>query len=170
MKKIVSLTIVALFSLLLAACSDRGPVVKTGPATESAPPKVYTSPAASLAPVTRTVKAIVISKLNTEFTSKPNCDGGECYDIDFTVAFKFDGYKTVAENFSFQSFSYEPGTAKSDPRVVSGKKLYDTLSKIDPEKLSLTLTDDKVTKITRVQEEQGTTLIPEEVLWEKKSY
>lgn len=163
MKRITSLSIVVLFVLVSAACSgNNGPAVKTGPLTEPTPAP------SKPAPVVATPISVALSELKVKFTPKPECDGGECYDVDFDVSFGGVAGNNYSKHFTFGSFDYKVGGAKNDPEIVRGRKLYAALSSTDPKKLSVTITNGEITKIVRVEEVQNKTLIPEAVLWDAK--
>ncbi len=113
--------------------------------------------------------AIGLSKLNTKLTPMPDCDAGECTDVDFTVGFKV-GEKTYSRKIEDGSFTRTKGASKSDERVVAVQTLYKSLTSLVPKNTKVYVVQEEVVKIVQAEQWQGKEFTPEVVLWEKQSY
>lgn len=167
MKKLVAFTIVVISVLFFIGCGSEGskPTVTTLPAKNESP-----TPTPTPAKVFRTVTDIGISKLQTTLTAFPNCDGSECYDVEFFVAFKFDDGTKKQLNIAYTGYGDKSGVAKNHEDVKKGLELYKTLSSIDKSKLIVTILGDDIIEISSSEEWEGKNFTPETSLWQYKKY
>jgi hypothetical protein len=108
----------------------------------------------------------------TEFIKKPDCDGGECMRVNFTVGFKLAGNdaQIFTRKFSETGFTYVVGDAKKDEDVLRAIQMHKTFRAIDPKKVVLTLSSNEIIKISTVEEIKGKELIPSEILWQNQNF
>ncbi len=162
--------VVLMAVLALASCGSGGTKTQSSNVPAVMPPAESVKTAAIPAPVVVAIpEAIGVSKPNVKFTPYPDCDGGECYNIEFAIGVRLKGKaESLMVHISRFAYARKVGGAKKDPEYMKAKRLHDTLSSIDPKKVSVTLIGDKVTKIVLLEEWQGNKFAPEEVLWEEE--
>jgi hypothetical protein len=164
--KFMNLFFFALLSFVLVACNNE--VKPTQQASASAPESLEVAPSDT---VQAAVTMIGVSKITTDFTPYPECDGGECYTVKFTIGLKLQGEDASRSvDVYVDTYGMKAGVTKTAPEIKDAQNLHSTLSAINPEKVAVILVNNKITEIASIEEWQGKTFVPKTVLWKAKEH
>jgi len=163
MKKLFLIASISITLFLVSCDNTERKQTETPKAVE---PKTVVKKIESVTP-----NSIGVSKITTKFISYPKCDGGECYDVEFTIGVKIKGeQKSRVIPVRAGGYVKEKNGAKTQESVLEAEKLHKKMISINPKKVIVTLVDNQVTKIILIEEWQGKIFTPETVLWEIKNY
>lgn len=136
-------------------------------------PKKDAPPASILKPKeeVKTVfpKSIGVSAIQTAYTPFPKCDGGECYDVSFTIGISLAGEsKSRTIPIAEKTFSGEKDTAKKLPEVLKTLGLHKTILNTAPSEVVVTLQNDEIVEVVKIEHWDGNVFSPQILLWKKK--
>ncbi len=138
------------------------------PLRELVPTPTPTPVVAELTPI-----AVGVSLLVEDFTKAPNCDGGECFDIEFAIGLELPGEgrsRSVRAHYSARTSEASNGAVKTDPEIKEGRRMHALIPRLDAKQVRVTLVGNKITKIEFVGQMIGTNYTPPETLWEANKF
>ena len=175
MKNLIILTIFSVIFSSCTHCSKSGQLVKKREAEAAAAADSIKKTQELVTPsdtVYATPCKIGVSEMKKAFTPAPNCDGGECTEITFTIGLKLtEGGKTLIVNVREGSFSRTVGESGKDPLILNAMNLHKKLKEVKLENVIVQVISGEIATISlkEVWKEDGG-FAPPEILWQKNRW
>ena len=165
MKKMFAILAVAAIALL-SACNNNETKSDTSYLTDAAA-AVAVPTEVEPAPQIVTPEKIGVSKMETKFTPFPKFDGGEAYELNFTIGLKLKADSTSREiPVHIVASSSTKGDSDKDIDVLIAQKMYNDVLTAKPEDVRVTLLDKHVIKIATAEKWEGNKFTPAVILWQ----
>jgi hypothetical protein len=162
MKKLMTmaLAVAAITTTGLMSCNESASQPQT-PITQLEPAPTVTEVPATLE---FTPIQIAASEVVEEFTPYPECDGGQCYTVEYIVAVKDSQGKSYTGVVNMIDHSDEKG---SKPKFITDVVLLQkTITSVKPEQVHVTVRDGVIEKMVTKEQWNGNTYTPEQLLYE----
>ena len=161
MKKLMTMAmaVAAITATGLMSCNESASQPQT-PITHLEPvPKVTEPTTLEFTPM-----QIAASEVVEDFTPYPECDGGQCYSVQYTVAVKDSQGKSYTGVVNMIDHSDEKGPK---PKFVTSVVLLQkTITSVKPEQVHVTVRDGVIEKMVTKEQWNGNTYTPEQLLYE----
>jgi hypothetical protein len=114
-------------------------------------------------------RGLGVSKPKTQLTPYPSCGGGECFSFEFTIGIKLSGEMRSREiQIKAESYSDTKGCSRKAGKIPEAEKLYNEIANTSLSEVIVTLINNEVVKVERLQSWQDDGYFrPQVVLWEK---
>jgi hypothetical protein len=168
MKNLFLLAVMAI--ALLSACSNNNETKPdTSWLTDSS--AAVTAPAEVATPKIVIPEKIGVSKMETKFTPFPKFDGGEGYELNFTIGLKLKT-DSASREIPVHTVAFSPtkGGSDQDIDVLIAQKTYNAIYTANPEDVRVTILDNHVTKIATAEKWEGNKFTPAVILWQDPTF
>ncbi len=176
MKRIVLLFSVIMIAVLISSCESRSGRLTKQKAewqkTHPVPPVAKATPGSTKSDTLVVIpEAFGASKIEIDFTPYPKYDGGEGYEVSFTIGIKLKGEnKSRSIAVSERAFGPYVGAAKEKENIKKAISLHFDVTHTNAENIQITLFKNNVVKIVEKELWVGKTFTPEKVIWQDKNY